>query len=113
MSNEPPPMLSGDEGETYVLVPEFSDADINRAAREALEEWCFATDEIPRLAVTKLAKTGLKYRFREHVTVADDCERGGECGPGWWCEFGDGKQEGLYVGFEFAAGENIYLEVSQ
>jgi hypothetical protein len=103
-------MLSGNEGESYVLVTEFTDEQIRQAAATAIDEWSLATEDVPKEAITKLAATAMKYRFREHVTVDEDCERGGDCGPGWWCEFGDGKTEGLYAGFEFAVGEQILID---
>lgn len=111
---EPPTMLSGEEGESYILVSEFTDEEIHKAAATAIDEWSLATEAVPEQAVTKLAATATKHRFREHTTENVDCDCHGEDGAGWWCDFGKGEVEGLYVMFEFGIGEDLYLEaVSQ
>lgn len=106
----PPTMLNGEDGETYILVSEFTDTQIRAAATTAIEEWSLADDDIPEDAITRLAATGIKCRFRQHTSDTEDCDCGGENGRDWWCAFGKGDIEGLYVQFEFGVAEDAMID---
>jgi hypothetical protein len=110
LRDEPPTTLSGEDGESYIRVSEFTDEQIREAAATAINEWSLATEDIPEQAITRLASTAIKCRFREHNSDTEDCDCGGENGRSWWCEFGKGPSEGLYVQFEFGVAEEAMIE---
>lgn len=110
LRDEPPATLSGEDGESYIRVSEFTDEQIYQAAVTAIDEWCLATDDIPEQAITRLASTAIKCRFREHDSDTEDCDCGGENGRSRWCEFGKGPNEGLYVQFEFGVAEDAVID---
>lgn len=109
-TEQPPSLLTGPDGESYILVPEFTEEHIRQAAETAIDEWSLATDQIPGEAIARLAATGIQCRLREHAADTVECDCGGENGKGWWCDFGTTGPEGLYVQFEFGVAEDAVAD---
>lgn len=97
LDEQPPDRLDG-EDESYFRVDDFSDASKITAARDALDE--FSTSEVdPTDAVlAALAAKAHEHRFSQHTTDDDCCLDDHDAT--WWCPFGSGGIEGLYVSFD-------------
>lgn len=94
---EPPDVLHG-EDDAYFRVPDFTDASKRSAVQEALDlAGLDVTDEV---VIAAVAATAVEHRLRSHTAATDDCDCGGEPDDSWWCPFGAGPTEGLYVSLD-------------
>jgi hypothetical protein len=97
LDEQPPDRLDGDE-DSYFRVSDFTDASKVTAALEALDEYSGSNVDPTDAVLADLAAKAHEHRFSQHAADDDCCLDDHDAT--WWCPFGSGQIEGLYVSFD-------------